>query len=948
TLRSFPDAVQTSVTAKVAPALMQASGAIGVNTVVAAAAPTPAPVQIKTATATTTAELVDSQNASFPATLNSFPVPATTSTRFAQNQLISDGWNRAKSSNASVRTVSDFTPPALDSTQNLERYRNLTRFSPSLTANVTDSLYGGGQGIYIDNSQDKEKIFAGTALREMTQGELVKMWLSQPVPPAAADDYMRTGTVATAPDASLEQKHLRGWVGQDEFRARGVEIVLGDAASPNAITITRDARDDGTANELGGVAAKTWKTSAGANQPGVYSKTFAWPTNGVIFAEGNVRIRGVATNAPRSLTVVSMGNIYIENSISADDSTDGLTNGQPRKILLLAKKNVVMNPTRVLGRPDVQTVVTGVGAYTPGPPTTQTLTVTDVGNFRIGDVVETSSVVLGVPTVSMVGQITNITTGATPSIDLKVLVLSPPATSPVLANSMLRSSPDKTLTASGVTFSKISAVNDTISRHLTIPLSSANLRFAFNHGGGRLPTPVFTVAAQALPTFTLPLSPIYLTNKRVSSTTFSPDATVVVENDKRIRGDYSDPATGSPDTFPTTGGGPTRNKTLSTVVSDMNAAGAQHPGSISGTVGWRYTPTLDIAYSAVPFYYLAGVGNRYNYGAPTLPRPTTVPGWVLSPAPGNNINGQTYEIPLATSVELFLNNGLANQVIYNERYTSGANHDQTEQFGFDPAYRNAGQDEDILTTDQSFYQTDANKSTIDSRRLASSFTVGQNSLSILRSDGLAPLPGDLPAYRLLGIKLENVEVPITGSVTNSIVPAHDFNVHAFVYAQTGSWFVIPSGLFDSRLRGNETQAYFDFDNDGLAAEPGEYLDVTGDGYTAGDFPDFNRNGAVDDAERYAMARYSRYNYQINFTGSIAENQTPIVNSVKTTGGVLVAPGAVESWMNSWATSTKATGSTAVTYDRIKYNFDPTIATDSLDPADNGFRLPQTLDLFTIS
>jgi hypothetical protein len=37
-----------------------------------------------------------------------------------------------------------------------------------------------------------------------------------------------------------------------------------------------------------------------------------WPANGIVFAEGNLRVRGTATNPPRSLTVVSMNNIYIE------------------------------------------------------------------------------------------------------------------------------------------------------------------------------------------------------------------------------------------------------------------------------------------------------------------------------------------------------------------------------------------------------------------------------------------------------------------------------------------------------------------------------------------------------------------------------------------------------------------------------------------------------------
>ena len=72
-----------------------------------------------------------------------------------------------------------------------------------------------------------------TGLREMRQVEFVNMLLSQPVGATPViSNYMRMGVPAstTVATASLEQQRLRGWVGPDEFRARGVEIELGNSS----------------------------------------------------------------------------------------------------------------------------------------------------------------------------------------------------------------------------------------------------------------------------------------------------------------------------------------------------------------------------------------------------------------------------------------------------------------------------------------------------------------------------------------------------------------------------------------------------------------------------------------------------------------------------------------------------------------------------------------------
>ena len=114
-------------------------------------------------------------------------------------------------------------------------------------------------------------------------------------------------------------------------------------------------------------------TPTAITRGGVYSQDVKWPANGTLFAEGNIRIRGdvtlprVAAGQPDrfpSLTVASLGNIYIEGKLSVDDTFNNPGPNQTidpdrKKLMLLAKKNVIVNPTRaVLARTDVQTVAT--------------------------------------------------------------------------------------------------------------------------------------------------------------------------------------------------------------------------------------------------------------------------------------------------------------------------------------------------------------------------------------------------------------------------------------------------------------------------------------------------------------------------------------------------------------------------------------------------------------
>jgi hypothetical protein len=157
------------------------------------------------------------------------------------------------------------------------------------------------------------------------------------------------------------------------FRPRGALVEIN---ADNTLTITLDSRDDSAAYNLGAAAHKGWRDARGhllghATAGGVYTQTFAWPQNGVVFAEGNLRVRGQANDPPHSLTFVSMNNIYIEGSLRAGT----------RKVALLARRNVVVNPTGVLARTDEQTLLQTPVTTVP----TTSIRVYDASGFRAGD-----------------------------------------------------------------------------------------------------------------------------------------------------------------------------------------------------------------------------------------------------------------------------------------------------------------------------------------------------------------------------------------------------------------------------------------------------------------------------------------------------------------------------------------------------------------------------------
>lgn len=236
-----------------------------------------------------------------------------------------------------ARWVSRVEPPAVSA----KRYRALTADSGEWKEDWGNilrpgSLYNTGwypnpddpdgngvaPGIFIDNASDVQFGHDYESLRESLMGQRPDYW-------------------------DAPRKRL--------YTPPGVEITLepGDALNAPRVILTR--HDQGF-----------YRPNPDDTQPGplprVSSLVLPFPRNGVITAEGNVRIRGtlpptrgnpgsryyVDDNSRHfSLTVVSLGTIYVEGNILSP-LTAGLTDEPERdsRIALIAADSVALNTTR--------------------------------------------------------------------------------------------------------------------------------------------------------------------------------------------------------------------------------------------------------------------------------------------------------------------------------------------------------------------------------------------------------------------------------------------------------------------------------------------------------------------------------------------------------------------------------------------------------------------------
>lgn len=265
--------------------------------------------------------------------------------------------------NGIPRGVRRLDPPSIlrsDPQTGRTRYAVMTRDSGALGPAGNTGKFGHGRGVYVDNASDRQTpVDEGERADAATNSGLVNDWLNpnngQPksgwrgpfyVPPGALLQLYNDGFAiirnaqSDTPNAERTWKRPDGTDTNSSVIRYRIGAFNGEPYIVNTFTPGVDIDANLTAADYG----------------------LGQPFNGVIFFEGNVRVRGVIPTELQ-ITVVSNATVYVEGSITkgirGNDYTallGGLPNGAilsgaaPRAMLMLmAKDYVAVNTTQFLG-----------------------------------------------------------------------------------------------------------------------------------------------------------------------------------------------------------------------------------------------------------------------------------------------------------------------------------------------------------------------------------------------------------------------------------------------------------------------------------------------------------------------------------------------------------------------------------------------------------------------
>lgn len=258
-----------------------------------------------------------------------------------------------------ARSVSRKEPPSfLDNDPNtgVNRYLYATRESGTIVGGFGNSgRLGYGEGIYVSASeranfpieQDRE---AGDPSRS-----LPKDWLNPNNPnsiawkgpfyiPIASYLRLQPDGFEVIRDARSSQPFQRTWRRPDgsDSGTSTIRYVVRRIALPTG--------------GFGTFSLNSIENAAQLNVPtaSITDATFAnsgRPFNGILYFEGDVRVRGVIPT-DQQLTVASAGSVYIEGSITkgvVDDNGNLLTRPSTSMLMLMAKDFVTINTTMIFG-----------------------------------------------------------------------------------------------------------------------------------------------------------------------------------------------------------------------------------------------------------------------------------------------------------------------------------------------------------------------------------------------------------------------------------------------------------------------------------------------------------------------------------------------------------------------------------------------------------------------
>jgi hypothetical protein len=257
----------------------------------------------------------------------------------------------------SERSMQYMEPPALDAAESADgdsRYRRMTRTTGinlkftegGVSQIVNTGDYGYGDGIYIDNYNDIQ--------HPENRDAVVDEWLKR-----GTSDVSQTGWSGSFYTPSVRESGTVHPVLEVELRPEGIRLTRYDrdvrgrnlgADSQYKTRIFYQAVSKTNPNR-----PPAGPTDIDTNKglvPVGPTITMPYPPDGVLYAEGSLRIRGTigrnplpalgepasASLMPVQLTVVSGGSIYIEGSI--------LKAHPASRLALLARDYVCLNPTQ--------------------------------------------------------------------------------------------------------------------------------------------------------------------------------------------------------------------------------------------------------------------------------------------------------------------------------------------------------------------------------------------------------------------------------------------------------------------------------------------------------------------------------------------------------------------------------------------------------------------------
>ena len=290
------------------------------------------------------------------------PVVASSNANFSSFEGVLRDGNPGTDNAGYSRAITRLEPPTidgLDPTTNLNRYLTLTRDSGKFLPNTTSlsGRYGMGNGIYIDNASDAEQqtnVQGGQSLRSL--------WLN---PTNGVGGW--SGPIYTPPGVILEFGSLLP--GEPGFRVvrddKAFNNPPGNDPSKNPNTMEQDysffyykpADNSAPVLKVDSPFIRAFLKQALNTVDDNVVDAWIAPFNGVIYANGNIRVRGylpgradvpvrgpgsgvVTDSNPPSMSLVSGANIYIDGSL--------IRHSPETMIALMATNCVTVNTTQFL------------------------------------------------------------------------------------------------------------------------------------------------------------------------------------------------------------------------------------------------------------------------------------------------------------------------------------------------------------------------------------------------------------------------------------------------------------------------------------------------------------------------------------------------------------------------------------------------------------------------